>query len=191
VSGSFNYMYDAFGLIIEQTGTTANNYLYRGEQYDHDLHLYYQRARYLNAETGRFWTQDTYEGSPGSPASLQKYLYANGDQVGGWDPSGHLSMPELLLTITIASLLSPGYVNAPGPLDPTYGGDPLGVEMMANLVGGELIGKYILSPAIGFLSRTFQYTTARVGNVLFAKNAAPPASATGHLLLIRQIDSTH
>jgi RHS repeat-associated protein len=69
-----SYTYDAFGVLIANSGSTTNNYLYRGEQYDADLGLYYQRARYLNAETGRFWTQDSYEGSPGTPATLNKYL---------------------------------------------------------------------------------------------------------------------
>jgi hypothetical protein len=42
------YDYDAFGNKINSTGTTTNNYLYRGEQYDSDLGLYYLRARYYN-----------------------------------------------------------------------------------------------------------------------------------------------
>jgi RHS repeat-associated protein len=93
-----SYTYDAYGILIASTGTTTNRYLYRGEQFDPDLKLYHQRARYLNAETGRFWTQDTYEGSPGTPASLHKYLYANSDPVGGWDPSGQFSLPEGMAT---------------------------------------------------------------------------------------------
>jgi YD repeat-containing protein len=40
------YLYDAFGNSFTKTGTTPNNYLYRGEQYDGDLGLYYLRARY-------------------------------------------------------------------------------------------------------------------------------------------------
>jgi YD repeat-containing protein len=42
------YGYDAFGNLLSSTGTTPNNYLYRGEQYDPDLNLYYLRARYYN-----------------------------------------------------------------------------------------------------------------------------------------------
>jgi RHS repeat-associated protein len=95
------YTFDAFGVLIAKTGSTQNNYLYRGEQFDPDLHLYYQRARYLNTDTGRFWTQDTYEGSPGTPASLHKYFYANNDPVGGWDPSGNVSLLELETVISI------------------------------------------------------------------------------------------
>ena len=43
-----SYDYDAFGNKINSTGTTPNNYLYRGEQFDSDLGLYYLRARYYN-----------------------------------------------------------------------------------------------------------------------------------------------
>ena len=57
--------YDAFGNIISRTGTTENAYLYRGEQYDTDLGMYSLRARFYNPNTGRFWNQDSYEGSAG------------------------------------------------------------------------------------------------------------------------------
>jgi RHS repeat-associated protein len=83
------YTYDAFGVLIARTGTTPNLYLYAGEQYDPDLVLYYNRARYLKAETGRFWTQDSYEGDLNEPLSLHKYLYASGNVTNGIDPTGH------------------------------------------------------------------------------------------------------
>jgi uncharacterized protein RhaS with RHS repeats len=53
-----SYEYDAFGNKISSTGTTPNNYFYRGEQYDSDLGLYYLRARYYNPLTGRFLSRD-------------------------------------------------------------------------------------------------------------------------------------
>src|SRR6202790_4431369 len=55
------YDYDAFGTLIHSTGTTPNNYLFAGEQFDPDLNLYYNRARYLNTSAGRFWSMDTAE----------------------------------------------------------------------------------------------------------------------------------
>jgi len=61
---------------------------YRGEQYDSDLGLYYLRARYYNPATGRFMSRDPLDGSAKDPASLHKYLYADGDPVNGWDPTG-------------------------------------------------------------------------------------------------------
>jgi RHS repeat-associated protein len=82
------YDYDAFGDLIAQTGATPNSYLYCAEQFDADLGLYFNRARYLNTDSGRFWTMDKVEGFLGDVASLHKYLYAKGDPVGMSDASG-------------------------------------------------------------------------------------------------------
>jgi len=84
-----SYDYDAFGNIVNQTGSTPNNYLFAGEQYDPAVGLYYNRARYLNTTTGRFWSMDTQEGSDRDSLSLHKYLYAEGDPINHDDPSGN------------------------------------------------------------------------------------------------------
>jgi RHS repeat-associated protein len=93
------YEYDAFGNSFTKTGTTPNNYLYRGEQFDSDLGLYYLRARYYNPQTGRFLSRDPEDGNPTDPASLHKYLYANGDPINGIDPMGRETMLEYLRSI--------------------------------------------------------------------------------------------
>ncbi|GAK54526.1 Rhs family protein [Candidatus Moduliflexus flocculans] len=49
-----SYAYDAYGMLLHQTGATANPYLYRGEPFDADLSAYYLRARSYQAATGRF-----------------------------------------------------------------------------------------------------------------------------------------
>ena len=86
------YDYDAFGNLIHSTTTlsspTPNEFLFAGEQYDSDLHLYYNRARYLNVSTGRFWSMDTFEGLGTDPFSLHRYLYASADPSDRVDPSG-------------------------------------------------------------------------------------------------------
>jgi RHS repeat-associated protein len=82
------YDYDAFGNTINTTGSTPNVYLYRGEQYDPDLGLYYLRARYYNPVTGRFLTRDPDAGHIKTPATLHKYLYAGADPVNKADPTG-------------------------------------------------------------------------------------------------------
>lgn len=82
------YEYDAFGNSFTVSGSTPNNYLDRGEQWDPDLGLYYLRARYYNPVTGRFMTQDSYGGEVHNPASLHRYRYANGNPVNYIDPSG-------------------------------------------------------------------------------------------------------
>ncbi len=84
------YDYDAFGNLLHLTGTTPNNYLFAGEQFDPNLNLYYNRARYLSTNTGRFWSMDDdVYGDDNAPLSLNSYLYAEADPVDNIDPSGH------------------------------------------------------------------------------------------------------
>jgi RHS repeat-associated protein len=86
------YDYDAWGNIVSQTGSTPNVYLYRGEQYDPDLQLYYLRARYFNPLTGRFLTRDPVDGKIWLPQTLHKYLYAAGNPINAVDPSGRANI---------------------------------------------------------------------------------------------------
>ena len=71
------YVYDAFGNLISSYGSTKNDFLFAGEQFDPVTGLYYLRARYMNPSVSRFITMDSYEGSIDDPVSLHKYLYAN------------------------------------------------------------------------------------------------------------------
>ena len=41
-----SYDYDAYGNLLNSSGSTENNYLYRGEQYDQELGMQYLRQRY-------------------------------------------------------------------------------------------------------------------------------------------------
>jgi RHS repeat-associated protein len=98
------YDYDAFGNLIHSTFTSVpplgstvspstNNYLYSGEQFDPDLNLYYNRARYLNVSTGRFINMDTFEGSAAG-GFLHKYSFPRENPVDLIDPSGHEGLAE-------------------------------------------------------------------------------------------------
>jgi RHS repeat-associated protein len=111
------YDYDAFGNLINSTGSTPNNYLFAGEQYDPALGLYYNRARYLNTTTGRFWDLDSFEGQPNDPLSLHKYLYAGGDPVNRFDPSGN-QIDDLVgsfgLDATLNAVSTVGLPGGPG-----------------------------------------------------------------------------
>src|SRR5215469_13430561 len=99
LASGVTYDYDAFGNLIHSTATgippggttvtaTPNEFLFAGEQFDSDLNLYYNRARYLNVSTGRFWSMDSFEGLHDQPLSLHKYLYASADPINRRDPSG-------------------------------------------------------------------------------------------------------
>ncbi|MEW6737276.1 MAG: RHS repeat-associated core domain-containing protein, partial [Acidobacteriota bacterium] len=60
--------------------------------YDPDLGLYYLRNRYYNPVTGRFMTQDSFEGFNTQPLSLHKYTYAHNDPVNKKDPTGRFAV---------------------------------------------------------------------------------------------------
>jgi len=81
----------ALGLRAGCVGNRVRSFC-SGEQYDSDLNLYYLRARYMNPVTGRFMSRDPEDGDPTDPATLQKYLYANGDPTNRMDPSGRTTM---------------------------------------------------------------------------------------------------
>lgn len=99
------YTYDAFGILVERAGATPNHYRYAGEQFDEDLGLSYNRARYLNLATGRFWSMDEYEGRSGEPATLHKYLYAHADPVNGYDPNGYMTLGSMMQSTAIQGTL--------------------------------------------------------------------------------------
>src|SRR4029077_4610735 len=60
---------------------------------------------YLNPNTGRFWTMDTYEGSAAEPASLHKYVYAADNPINRMDPSGHVDAE-----IALDPMMRPGFI---------------------------------------------------------------------------------
>ena len=102
---SDEYIFDAFGNKIEQTGDSDNAYGFQGEQQD-ETGLYYLRARYMDPATGTFTSMDTYGGSVSDPMSLHKYLFANSNPAKYSDPSGHFSLLETEATMTMSMILS-------------------------------------------------------------------------------------
>jgi RHS repeat-associated protein len=64
---------DGSGTIISQS-KVANSLLYSGRELDHVTGLYYFRARYLNADAGRFLSED-------SIPSVNSYFYANDNPI--------------------------------------------------------------------------------------------------------------
>jgi RHS repeat-associated protein len=100
------YTYDAFGDAITNTGTTANFYRYSGEQYDPNLGFVYLRTRYLNPNSGRFLSRDSYAGNVFDPASLHKYTYAGNDPINHSDPSGKDAFEVFLVVVVVAVVAS-------------------------------------------------------------------------------------
>jgi RHS repeat-associated protein len=106
---SDTYLYDAYGNLLNSTGTTVNPYRYAGEQYDPILQHYYLRARYYDPSTGRFTSRDPFEGVMREPLSLAKYPYAHGNPVNLTDPSG-LFVGYGSTAVTISTILQTAYI---------------------------------------------------------------------------------
>jgi len=109
------YDYDAFGNLLHSTATgitpggttvtaTPNEFLFAGEQFDSDLNLYYNRARYLKVSTGRFWTMDSDEGNSADPLSLHKYLFAEANAVDNSDASGN-EIDEVIGSFSVSATI--------------------------------------------------------------------------------------
>jgi RHS repeat-associated protein len=103
---SDSYDYDVFGEVLNQTGSTQNNYLFTGEQFDSNLDQYYLRARYYDQGIGRFTQMDTWMGNNSDPVTLHKYLYGNVDPVNFVDPSGNFGLGSFSAAARVNGILS-------------------------------------------------------------------------------------
>ena len=100
------FWYEAFGEIESRTGSSDIAFLYAGEQLDPNLGFYYLRARYLDARSGRFTSQDAFSGVLKRPLTLNKYLYADADPVNRVDPSGYMgTLVETNMGIDLSAIL--------------------------------------------------------------------------------------
>jgi RHS repeat-associated protein len=99
------YDYDAFGSAIHSTGNTDNPYRYTGERLDAETGLYHLRARQMDPGTGRFISQDEYQGRRFEPKTLHKYSYADNDSVNKSDPSGYMTLVEVGTGLAIEDII--------------------------------------------------------------------------------------
>jgi RHS repeat-associated protein len=99
------YLYSAFGQLIGRTGTTVNNYLFAGQQFDPNLGQYFQRARYYDPAVGRFTAMDPFAGIDRNPLTLDKYLYTEDSPVNHSDPSGQWDLIGTLFVSGIVAIL--------------------------------------------------------------------------------------
>jgi len=68
------YVYDSYGQIVLESGSLENPYTYTGREYDAESGLYYYRARYYEARTGRFLNEDLI-GYEGKDINFYRYVF--------------------------------------------------------------------------------------------------------------------
>ncbi|MCI1278362.1 MAG: hypothetical protein LKG23_05185 [Nitrospira sp.] len=69
-----SYSYDAYGNILDSPGAVDQPYTYTGRELDSETGLYYYRARYYDAGTGRFLEKDPI-GFSGGDINLYNYAF--------------------------------------------------------------------------------------------------------------------
>ena len=92
-----SYNYDAYGKVLEiKDGNGApltksaigNRYLWQGREYSYTTGLYYFRARYYDAQTGRWLSKDPI----GISGGLNQYVFCGNNPVNFTDPWGLMSV---------------------------------------------------------------------------------------------------
>jgi RHS repeat-associated protein len=79
------YVYDAYGNILDQTGTVENPYTYTGREIDTETGLLHHRARYYDPTIGRFIQEDPIQ-FLGTDANF--YLYTRNNPTSWVDLTG-------------------------------------------------------------------------------------------------------
>lgn len=70
-------------------GNITMSYNYTNEYIDSYIKLIYQRSRMYSPETGRFTTQDSWQGDYNRPLSLNRWMYVEGNPINYTDATGH------------------------------------------------------------------------------------------------------
>ncbi|MCG8519638.1 MAG: DUF6531 domain-containing protein [Pseudomonadales bacterium] len=125
------YSYDAWGHVRAQSGESWNRFGFTGHEHDRETGLIYAKARYYDPDTGRFLSQDPWEGDINVAPSLNKYLYAYQNPTVYWDPDGRCSAA---VDFTICQAVKAESLGI--DLNTRAGVDALGEYERGQLVGG-------------------------------------------------------
>ena len=86
------YEYDAFGKIVQQTGSVENTYTYTCREWDEKAGLYFYRARYYDPSVGRFINGDPIGFAGGN---VNFYVYVQNNPINYVDPYGLLGWSDI------------------------------------------------------------------------------------------------
>jgi RHS repeat-associated protein len=103
--------YDAFGNVRSAGGEALPEVSFGGDSRfqgmwkDAGTGLYYVRARYYDAQTGRFLSRDPVEGQLEQPESFMPYVFANGNPYVFRDPRGEFTLSELSISPVVSAAI--------------------------------------------------------------------------------------
>jgi RHS repeat-associated protein len=100
------YAFDAYGDLLDFSGSPSTSLLYSGEMRDPYTLDYFLRSRWYKPGIGRFNRLDEFAGNTFDPQSFHKYLYAHANPVTNRDPSGRItSIGDVLAAVGLAALI--------------------------------------------------------------------------------------
>lgn len=104
------YDYDSFGNIVGTSGSVAQPFAFTGREFDPETGLYFYRARYYDAQAGRFISRDPLGFAAGD---VNTYRYANNNGINYIDALG---LSWLIYTRSDGMVyVYPGNTNTQGP----------------------------------------------------------------------------
>ena len=151
-----SYDYDAYGNLLNSSGSTENNYLYRGEQYDQELGMQYLRQRYYDTSVGRFASVDPFSGLVELPMSRHRYMYGNANPITYIDPSGEFSLSSLATAQAMQNVLIAGLA----------GSSLQNVQSIGFFLDGDVVewtGSLLTYPTIGAKTISRGYASIELG----------------------------
>jgi RHS repeat-associated protein len=86
--------YEPYGAVLESAGKGTSSYGFTAEMRDSYIKLIYLRSREYSPATGRFLTQDSWQGDYTRPLSLNGWNYVEGNPINFVDPSGFIKETE-------------------------------------------------------------------------------------------------
>jgi RHS repeat-associated protein len=137
-----DYQYDSYGNLHDRQNRVKQPYTYTGREYDRETGLYYYRARYYDAQIGRFITKDPI-GFAGGDINL--YRYVTNNPINWVDPWGltRTFLIKQFVDKTVKSI-SNSYMQDIDPAGRRIISAGLG-GAAAGAVGGAIVG----TPALG------------------------------------------
>lgn len=92
------FRYRAYGQIAQST-VASPSYLGLASQLIDPSGLYYMRARWYDAATGRFISRDPIDGDAGTPMSLNAFAYGYANPTRVTDPTGQCGICAAVIAI--------------------------------------------------------------------------------------------